>query len=380
MSYEDVVGHRSMVFDGTRNAAYTRALKKVITPDTSVMDLGAGLGILGLIAARLGAPKVYLVEPTVALEVARSVAADNGLDAVECIRARAETLQLDTQVDVIVSVFTGNFLLSEDLLPSLFYARDHYLAPGGRLIPDRGRMEVAPVAAPAYYNKQVASWGEFPRVCAEQGLPELDYSALRTYAANHLFYDSAKRMQAERLAQPAPVLELDFNTATKAECDNQVEVIIQRDGVCHGWMGWFQIRLADEWLSTDGESCKTHWSPVFMPLARPLSVVKGDCLGFALKRPERGEWTWTTRLGEQRQRQSSFLSRPIRPEDVQKKSMHYRPALKVEGEAAQWVLARMKGDAPVAQLASELAELHPGLFRVQAEALRFVQDLVERFA
>ena len=65
-----------MVFDGTRNAAYARALKKVVTPDTTVMDLGAGLGILGLIAARLGAAKVYLVEPTVALEVARSVAAD----------------------------------------------------------------------------------------------------------------------------------------------------------------------------------------------------------------------------------------------------------------------------------------------------------------
>jgi hypothetical protein len=29
MSYSDVVGHRSMVFDGIRNAAYTRALKHV---------------------------------------------------------------------------------------------------------------------------------------------------------------------------------------------------------------------------------------------------------------------------------------------------------------------------------------------------------------
>ena len=117
-----------------------------------------------------------------------------------------------------------------------------------------------------------------------------------------------------------------------------------------------------------------------MPLAQPLAVAKGDRLGFALKRPERGDWTWTTRLGEQRQRQSSFLSRPIKLEDVQKKATHYRPALTAEGEAAQWVLARMKGDAPVAQLAAELRELHPGLFREHTEAVRFVQDLVERFA
>jgi SAM-dependent methyltransferase len=369
-----------MVFDGTRNAAYTRALKKVITPDTAVMDLGAGLGIHGLIAARLGAAKVYLVEPTVCLEVARTVAADNQLDAVECIRANAETLQLETRVDVIVSAFTGNFLLSEDLLPSLFYARDHYLAPGGRLIPDCGRMEVVPVAAPAYYDKYVAFWSEFPRVCKEQGLPELDYSALRTYAANTMRHDSAKNMQAQRLAEPATVLELDFNTATKAECDSHVEVIIQSDGVCHGWMGWFQMRLVDEWLSTDGESSKTHWNQIFMPLAQPLAVAKGDRLGFSLQRPERGEWTWTTRLGAQRQRQSSFLSRPITREDLQKQAANYRPAINAQGEAAQWVLARMKGDVPVEQLASGLREQHQALFREQADAVRFVQDLVERFA
>lgn len=380
MSYQDVVGHRGMVFDGTRNAAYTRAMKKVITSDTTVMDLGAGLGIHGLIAARLGAAKVYLVEPTVALEVARTVAEHNQLDTVQCLRASAQTLQLDTRVDVIVSVFTGNFLLSEDLLPSLFYARDHYLARGGTLIPDCGRMEVAPVSAPDYYHKHVACWSEFPHLCREQGLPELDYSALRAYAANYVRHDSAQHMQAQRLAEPAILLELDFNTATKAECDGHVEVVIQRDGICHGWMGWFQMRLVDEWLSTDGESSKTHWNQIFMPLAQPLVVATGDRLAFSLKRPERGEWTWTTRLGAQRQRQSSFLSGPITREDLQRQAAHYRPTLNAEGEAARWVLARMKGDVPVEQLASGLREQHRGLFREQTEAVRFVRDLVERFA
>jgi predicted RNA methylase len=94
-----------MIFDGIRNAAYTRALKKAITPDTTVMDLGAGLGLHGLIAVRLGAAKAYLVEPTDVIEVARRVAADNNLDEVECIHARVEELELDIKVDVLVSVF-----------------------------------------------------------------------------------------------------------------------------------------------------------------------------------------------------------------------------------------------------------------------------------
>ena len=68
-------------------------------------------------------------------------------------------------------------------------------------------------------------------------------------------------------------MELDFNTATKAACDHQVDVVIEKDGLCHGWVGWFQMRLVDEWLSTSGESNATHWCPVFLPLEEPVQVL-----------------------------------------------------------------------------------------------------------
>jgi 16S rRNA G527 N7-methylase RsmG len=380
MSYSDAVGHRSMIFDGIRNAAYTRALKKVITSETTVMDLGAGLGIHGMIAARLGAAKAYLVEPTDVIEVARKIATDNKLDAVECIRAKVEELELDIKVDVLVSVFTGNFLLTEDLLPSLFYARDHYLAPGGRLIPDCGRMEVVPVTASQCYEKYVASWEVFPETCKEQGLPALDYSAMRSYAANSIICDSADQLQTQHLARPVSLMELDFNTATKAECDTEVEVIIQRDGICHGWLGWFQMRLADEWLSTLGESNETHWRPVFMPLEKPLQVKTGEKLRFALKRPEFGEWTWITGHAEKSQRQSTFLSRPLSQNRMLKLSENYQPSLDDKGTAVQWLLAQMNGELPVSELVAQMQDRFPVLFPTRTLALKFVQDLAERYS
>ena len=380
MSYSDVVGHRSMVFDGIRNAAYTRALEQVITPDTTVMDLGAGLGLHGLIAARLGAAKVYLVEPTVAIEVARKVAADNQLTQVECFEARAETLQLDTRVDVIVSVFTGHFLLNEDLLPSLFHARDRFLAPGGRMIPDRGRMEVVPVSAPAYYRKHIDAWGRFPETCAEQGLPELDYAAMRAYAANYMSYDSAKHLAAEHLATPVALMELDFMTASKAECDSQLHVTLEQDGLCHGWMGWFQMRLGDEWLSTSGDPTPTHWCPVFLPLEEPIEVKAGEQLNFALKRAEYGEWTWTTTHAGRKQRQSTFLSQPLMPAQMRKSSENYQPALSERGLAVQWLLSRMDGSAAAGDLAGQLRKEFPQQFATDAEALKQVRELAERFS
>jgi predicted RNA methylase len=369
-----------MVFDGYRNATYFRALKKVITPDTTVMDLGAGLGVHGLNAAKLGAARVLLVEPANVIEIAREIAADNQLGNVECFPSRVEEMELDEKVDVIVSAFTGNFLLTEDLLPSLFHARDKYLAPGGKLIPDRARMKVVPVSVPDYYRKHIDRWSTYAEHAQEHGNPELDYQAVRAYAVNTMYYDTRKKFDATPLAAPAELMELDFTTATSASCDSKVEIEVEHDGTCHGWLGWFDMRLGDEWLSTSGEPGPTHWSPVFLPLEQPIEVKAGEQLGFALKRPEFGEWTWTTQQAENRQRQSTFLSQPLLQDRMRKASEDYQPRLNQRGEAAQWLLGQMRGEVNVTQLAIGLYELYPTTFYSNEEALGFVKDLVDNYS
>ena len=174
MSYSQITGHRSMIFDGVRNAAYARALEKAIRPDSVVMDLGAGLGVHGFNAARLGAAQVHLVEPASVMEATAMVAKGNNFNNVHIHTCRAEELELDTPVDVLVSVFTGHFLLTEDLLPSLFRARDKFLAPGGTMIPDRGRMEVMPVSAPGFYQRFIDSWNSYPEHAHEHEATEID--------------------------------------------------------------------------------------------------------------------------------------------------------------------------------------------------------------
>ena len=294
--YSNVEYHRTMNFDGVRNPAYERAIRDAVTPESVVLDLGAGLGMLGFLAARAGARKVYLVEPEPVIEVTRKVAEANGLDNVECIQATAETLELAEKADLILSVFTGNFLLTEDLLPSLFYARDHFLAPGGRLLPDRGRMMVAPVSTPSYYQKNVENWSLAQ--ASTHGIESygIDYQVARPYMANSMFYGSARNFGAQLLASPACLMEMDFMTATRAECDGSVDSVCKESGECHGWLGWFDMRLGERWLSTAPDAKSTHWRQVFMPLEKPIVVEAGQKLGFSLKRPEYGEWTWRRSL------------------------------------------------------------------------------------
>ena len=369
-----------MVFDGYRNAAYFRALEKVATSDSTVLDLGAGLGVHGLNAAALGVAAVHLVEPLPIIELARNIAADNDLGNVHCHECRADEMQLEAPVDILVSVFTGNFLLTEDLLPSLFNARDRFLKPGGQMIPDRGRMQVVPVSAADYYQKYIGQWDDYAKHASEHAIPQLDHRGVRRYAANSLYYDRRKKFDSVPLASPADLAELDFATAISADCDSQIDVRVERDGPCHGWLGWFQIHLVDEWFSTSGDSYDTHWCPVFLPLERPIEVTAGEELNFSLKRPEFGDWTWTTTHRGTRQRQSTFLSKPLSLERVHKTAEDYQPCLNQRGEAALWVLAKMAGEFVPAQLASELNERFPAVFVDRPDALAFVINLVEDYS
>ena len=361
-----------MIFDGTRNAAYTRALKRVVTSDSVVMDLGAGLGIHGLVAAKLGARRVYLVEPANIGMLSKRIAKANGLeDRVTCVSDRAQELELPEKVNVIVSVFTGNFLLTEDLLPSLFLARDRFLAPGGTLLPDRARMEAVPVSAPGYHAKHIAGWAG-----RSHGI---DFTPVRELAGNDLYYDDSDARDVKFLSRPARLLEMDFNTAKEAACRSQARVRIKESGTCHGWLGWFRMRLSGRWLSTSPEADPTHWRQVFLPLDPPMAVKQGAVMSFELVRPEFGDWTWTAETAGQRQRHSTFLSEPLSPAVVARKADGFQGRLSERGRAAKMVLASLDGKRASWQIADRLAGEYPGLFSEQGEARRFVQGLIDEF-
>lgn len=367
--YDTVQEHRAMIFDDQRNDIYASAIRREVNNESVVLDLGSGLGIHGLIAARSGAKKVYMVDPSPVLEISKKIAAHNNLlPRLTFISGRIEDIDLPESIDLIVSVMAGNFLLSENLLPALFHARDKYLKPGGTLIPHLGKMFIAPVEAEFLYNHHVGSWAS--------NISGIDYNVVKNYAVNDLYHDQFDTAALIFLADPQILLELDFRTAVSASCKQEITFETQQKGVCHGWMGWFDLNIGQETLSTAPGATNTHWNQVFLPLQTPINLEKGCDLSFKLERPEFGDWTWTTSTDTLAQRQSTFLSSPVSPQDLVRRSNHYCPTLTTTGCLVLELLKKFGENRSTVQIVNWLLEHHAEDFTTEKNAEKFVKKLI----
>lgn len=369
MSYEDPVNQGGMALDEHRNAFYERALKQFVHSDSVVLDAGAGIGTLGLMAAKLGARRVYLIEPVTQREAIQQLIDENQLaEKVVLLSERIETASVLEPVDVITSVFTGNFLLEEDLLPSLFLARDRWLKSGGILLPGQGRMTVVPVDLEAYYEKQICSWRRRPA--------DVVHDVMHRYAVNTLYYDRFNDVAYNMLAEPAQVKTLDFYTADEAACDTEIEIDVIRSGNCHGFLGWFDMSFENDWLSTGPHVPATHWSQVYLPVDPVLSLNEGDRLKFQLKRPEFGDWHWQVEVHGKCHRHSTFLSRPVSPNQLAVRSKDYKPVLNDEGALIKELLQLMDGNQTTGEIAALLFRKFSTRFSSIDEAIRFVSSKI----
>jgi protein arginine N-methyltransferase 1 len=137
--------HQPLLDDGVRNRAFFAALKKRITPDSVVVDIGSGTGIWAIAAAMAGARKVVAIEKDPLLTaVIDNLAKENRVhDRIEIIRGDSREVRLDREFDVLISETIGNTGFDEQIVPILIDARKRFLKRGGVLIPSSISLVVA---------------------------------------------------------------------------------------------------------------------------------------------------------------------------------------------------------------------------------------------
>jgi protein arginine N-methyltransferase 1 len=373
-----VAAYARMVADRGRMEAYAAALRAAVRPGAVVVDLGAGTGIMTLLACRFGARRVYAIEPADAIQTARETVAANGFsDRVVFLHDLSTRVHLPERADVIVSDLRGILPPLGGHLSAVADARERFLAPGGVLIPLRDRLRAAVVEAPAVWAAYAEPWGGNDL--------EFDLSPTRRRTVNT--WGKEEIRPDHLLAGGRTWAEIDYRTVTGGAVHGEAEWTVERAGTGHGLGAWFDAELGEgAAFSTAPGEANPIYGRAFFPWPDAVPLAEGDRVRAEIRAsPAGGDhvWTWATRVeaadGTERAafHQSTLLGEPIAPERLRRRSHLHRPALGEDGRIARMVLEAMDGVTPVSEIARRVHAAFPHRFARWEDALAHTGGLVE---
>ncbi len=265
--------HQMMVYDKARTWAYRRAIARTVRPGDVAVDIGTGTGLLAFLCARAGARRVHAIERSpMVLDWAKELAEANGLaDRIRFHEGDSRTITLPEKAQVIVSELIGYLAFEEGIIDTLFDARQRFLEPGGKVIPEVVSLFAAPVSERQAYPSHIDVWNR------AQGI---DYSPMRRHALEALY--QTWLTPADVLAEPQAVFTADFLRGRRPERRVETRFRVWRPGLVNGVGLWFGARLADGVYLASSPFWMTHWGQSFAPIPSPIAVRCGDVLRVVL--------------------------------------------------------------------------------------------------
>ncbi|MBO9711351.1 tetratricopeptide repeat protein [Sphingomonas sp.] len=273
--------HIPMMNDVRRNDAFEAAIKAAIAQtgtEARVLDIGAGSGLLSLMAARAGAARVTAceMEPIIA-DMARRIVADNGYaERIEILGKPSTELEigtdLDARADILVSEILSSDLLTEKVLDTFEDAHRRLLAPGAIVIPRAASAIGCLVAS--------ETLAEYAFVGDVSGF---DLSAFTAFAPLRLPIHGTMTAW-QRLSDDVALVRLDLTAKKHDATLARLSVPVTASGRAVGIVQWMDIDLAEGIRFDNHPDGYTDggWLQILHAFPEPIDVVAGQTLELAV--------------------------------------------------------------------------------------------------
>lgn len=274
MAGYEILQFADMVRDRRRLAANVELIRRRVTPDSVVADVGCGPGLFALMAAQQGARMVYAIDRNPAVDVVPLLAAANGLsDRVIALRGDVRDLDVPEQPDLVLADLRGVLPTHLDGLSVTADIIELVVAPGGHLQSVRDDL-MASLAVWPRPREMARNWeghgldlSELVRLTtAELGRAVLQPSDVRSTAT---IWDRVDYTDVD-----------DLRRRGRA---GEGEVRATHDGEAHAVMLWFRAELLDgiTYDTAPGEE-PTTYGQWMLPLGEPLPIAEGEILQVAV--------------------------------------------------------------------------------------------------
>lgn len=267
--------HVPMMNDRPRNDAYFAALRAGITPETRVLEIGTGSGLLAMMAAKLGARQVTTCEAVSEIaETARAIVAENGLSPSVTVVAKISTrmeigVDLEERADLLVSEILSSEFLGEGVLSSIEDARRRLLKPGARIIPARGSIQFA-----------LFGGDEIEKNIRVDQVYGFDLRKFNPIVAPKQ-YLSRSDLDLEILTDDTPAFFFDFMKTDRFPAGERktIEVPVRKAGRCCGIIQWLRLEMDDSIVFENHPSIKNPsqaWQQCIYVFPTPIDLVPGQ--------------------------------------------------------------------------------------------------------
>ncbi|RID50732.1 hypothetical protein BRARA_H01439 [Brassica rapa] len=268
--YFDSYSHfDEMLKDVVRTKTYENVIyqNKFLIKDKVVLDVGAGTGILSLFCAKAGAAHVYAVECSQMADMAKEIVKANGFSDIE-------EIELPTpKVDVIISEWMGYFLLFENMLDSVLYARNKWLVDGGVVLPDKASLFLTAIEDSEYKEDKIEFWNS---------VYGFDMSCIKKKAMMEPLVDTVDPKQIVTDSKLLKTMDISKMSSGDASFTAPFKLIAQRNDYIHALVAYFDVSftMCHKLLgfSTGPKSRATHWKQTVMYLEDVLTICEGETI------------------------------------------------------------------------------------------------------
>ncbi|ESQ55782.1 hypothetical protein EUTSA_v10024535mg [Eutrema salsugineum] len=263
-----------MLNDSYRNRAFRLAIEKTITEPCHVLDIGAGTGLLSMMAARamrieesgdvskgiVTACESYL--PMVKLM--RKVLHKNGMTKnINLINKRSDELKVGSDMasraDVLVSEILDSELLGEGLIPSLQHAHDMLLVDNPKTVPYRATTYCQLVESTFLCNMHDLENNDGPGLESLIGIKSQQYG----------MHVDAIEKEIKLLSEPVKIFEFEFWKRPESNGELEVHIEAITEGSIHAIISWWVLQLDSEgtifystaprWIDSNSEIGLRDW-------------------------------------------------------------------------------------------------------------------------
>ncbi|PSS15525.1 Protein arginine N-methyltransferase [Actinidia chinensis var. chinensis] len=276
-SYSHFGIHEEMLKDTMRTKTYQNVIYKntFLFKDKIVLDVGAGTGILSLFCAKAGAKHVYAVECSHMADMAQEIVKVNGFsDVITVLKGKVEEIELPVpQVDIIVSEWMGYFLLFENMLNTVLYARNKWLVNNGVVLPDKASLYLTAIEDAEYKEDKIEFWNN---------VYGFNMSCIKKQSMMEPLVDTVDQNQIVTNCQLLKMMDISKMAPGDASFTAPFKLVAERDDYIHALVAYFDVSFTRchklTGFSTGPRSRATHWKQTVLYLEDVLTVCEGEAL------------------------------------------------------------------------------------------------------